>query len=52
MLRKLRRHFHESYVLTCVKKDEMVSCRVHGCASRAGKNSNIIALVTIIIMLS
>ena len=29
----------------------MVSCRIPGCRSWAGKNSNIITLVTIIMML-
>ena len=43
--------FHFSYVLTRVKKYEMVSCVAHEYTHRADKNSNIIALVTIIIML-
>ena len=33
------------------KKDKMVSCRPHGGTNRASKNSDIITLVTIIIML-
>ena len=37
-------------LLTCVKKDQMVSCIVTGCTNRADKNSNI-KLVTIIIII-
>ena len=40
-----------SYVVTRVKKNKMVSCRAPGCANWADKNSNIITLVTTIIML-
>ena len=36
---------------TCVKNIKMVSCRAPGCRNRADKNSNIIALVTIIMLL-
>ena len=43
--------FHFSYVLTRVKIYKMVSCVAHGYTHRADKTSNIIALVTIIIML-
>ena len=34
-----------------LKKDKMVCCRPHGGTNRASKNSDIITLVTIIIML-
>ena len=43
--------FHFSYVLTRVKIYKMVSCVAHGYTHHADKTSNIIALVTIIIML-
>ena len=35
----------------CLKKGKMVSCGVPECTSQADKNSNVITLVTIIIML-
>ena len=34
-----------------LKKDKMVICRATGCTNRADKNSNIIILVTIIIIM-
>ena len=38
-------------VLTSVKKDEIVSCGTPGLTNRSDKNSNIVTLITIIIML-
>ena len=43
--------FRYSDVLTCVKKDNMVSCRSLGCTNRANKNSNIITLAILIMLL-
>ena len=40
--------FRYSYVITNVKKDKAVSFRAPGCTIRADKNSNVVALFTII----
>ena len=37
--------------LLALKKDKMVSCGAPGCTNRVDKNSNIITLVAVIIML-
>ena len=49
--KSLEEVFRYSHVLTCIKKDNIVSSRAPGYTNRADQNSNVITLVKIIIML-